>query len=212
MAECIIVGNNISSDINNNESNLSFNNDGTFKYPENVTISKNVTSLIDSLKCFREHSEVVSVDFEEGTDLGTISQNCFRDCTNLKKIDLSNAYSSSVGGRLYLGNYAFSGCTNLSELILDEKTWFYYNNGQYAFSNCFTLKKIYNLKTSSEIYGTNVFIGCNNLTNMYVREKYTGNIGNGINVGGISMTIMKIVNNETNVCGDNCPTICQSFH
>lgn len=189
MAECIIVGNNISDDINNNESNLLFNNDGTFKYPENVTVSKNVTSLIDNQKCFRGHSEVVSINFEEGTDLGTLSSNCFRDCTNLKRVDLSNAYSSSAGGRLYLGDNAFNGCINLNEIIIDERTWFYYNNGQYAFANCTSLTddNAYQiLKTGAGAGGVPLFSpnylfqNCTGLKNMIIPEGYTGITTTGI--------------------------------
>lgn len=163
-------------------SNISFSSYGLFEYPENVVIPNNVTSLSNSERCFKGHTEIVSVSFESDSQLSGVTDYSFSGCTNLQKIDFSNANKSTVSTRFTLNNYAFQGCTNLTDIIFNDNTWIFFNYGTAAFQNCKSLTdNIVNEFLKIPIRGLNnvsltagnLFDGCTGLINIIIPEGYT---------------------------------------
>lgn len=117
----------------------------------------------------------------------SLSSYAFRDCSNLKSIDISNVTS--------LGTRAFEGCSSLDEISIGNIVEIGFN----AFCNCTSLLKDFNLPNLSGTIGdetfknsgitsfiapnvteikNTVFINCPNLTSVDVRgaKKTGGNV------------------------------------
>ena len=119
----------------------------------------NATRLSDNL--FQNNSNINTFnELSQFTSITTLGLSVFQGCTNLTSVDLSRC--TTIGNRAFygcsaltsitglqnvaglsnvtgLGEYAFSGCTNLaSEINLSSCT----SIGQYAFNNCSSLTSI----------------------------------------------------------------------
>ncbi len=115
---------------------------------------------------------------------GSIGNNAFTNCTNLSTIDLQEGVTS-------IGNYAFNGCAGTTELILPSTVT---SIGMYAF-NWTTLTKL-TVKAGS--IGNNAFQNCTNLSTIDLQEGVTS-IGNYAFYGCASMTALTIPSTVTSI-------------
>ncbi|MDD6489382.1 MAG: sigma-70 family RNA polymerase sigma factor [Clostridia bacterium] len=84
--------------------------------------------------------------------LTSISSGAFRDCTNLKEINIPESVTE-------IANSAFDGCSSLETVTMGDNV---YSIGSNAFKNCKSLKNIILPKNLTEI-GDNAFDGCTSL-------------------------------------------------
>ncbi len=87
-----------------------------------------------------------SIDF---ADCSLINAGAFKNCTNLKKIDLTNAKTITIA------QDCFSGCTSLDEIVKMSNLGTLYHR---AFKGCTSLSEID--LSGTFVMGNNVFEGC----------------------------------------------------
>ena len=104
---------------------------------------------------------------------GSIGKSMFANNLNLKKIVLTGGKS--------IGEYAFSGCTNLVEVILPDSLTSIGNN---AFNGCTSLEKI-TIGSGLQSVNSFAFDGCNNLKDVSVAD--------GISLQGLSSLLSSVV-------------------
>lgn len=192
-------------------SNISFSSNGLFMYPENMTIPSNVTSLSNSERCFKGHTELQTISVEPNSQLNGVTDYAFSNCTNLTKVDFSNVYDNTNRGRFILNNYAFQNCTNLSEIIFNEDTYIFLNNGNNAFANCKALTDdVANIVLEKASKGSvsmgscgQMFNGCTSLKNIIISEGYT-TIGTGSNNMFYNCTNLESVSFPSTLTAFNC--------
>ena len=117
-----------------------------------------------------------------------IDKDAFSGCTNLTEINLNNVTTIDVG--------AFSDCTSLTEVDLSKAT----KIGDGAFYGCTGLQKV-NLSgiTNADAIGNYSFIGCNKLDSVILPEAKKGNKNDADRIEAIKKKICLQVNgNETN--------------
>lgn len=123
-------------------------------------------------------------------------------CSNCAKPKDNNVKISAMSKKhvnLDIGSYAFSGCSNLNELILDVNII-----DNYAFYECRSLKKII---ISANSIGNNAFQGCSGLTDVNITV--TGSIGNQAFAQCTSMTDLTIKANKIgNQAFQGCTLLC----
>lgn len=120
----------------------------TVQFPkDNIKLSKNAFQNCTSL-------ESISLS-------GTIGENSFGGCSNLKKVVLLKV--DSMGGYA-IGNSAFSDCKNLTEIIFpkDSVITNRYSIGEKSFYNCVKLKNII-IPDTVESIGAQCFYNCKSL-------------------------------------------------
>lgn len=79
----------------------------------------------------------------------------------------------SDGGVTFIGDYAFSGCTNLMSVVIPNSVM---SIGYSAFGNCKSLTSVV-IPDSVTSIGSSAFIGCTSLTNIVIPD-YVTSIGN----------------------------------
>jgi hypothetical protein len=89
-----------------------------------------------------------------------IGNNAFNGCINLSEINMPNGITA-------IGNYAFSGCTNLKNIIVPNAVNTF---GQYVFNNC---KKLQNIVLPESVSGNSfslyyAFYNCENLESIII--------------------------------------------
>jgi len=87
-----------------------------------------------------------------------INKNTFKDCINLKNINLKNVLS--------IGDNAFENCSSLENVKFNGKIKLI---SDYTFKNCNSLKEISNLNLIESI-GKNAFENCNSLENITLSD------------------------------------------
>lgn len=100
---------------------------------------------------FAKWLDVKELYFEEDSGVKLISNNAFKECTNLTKIDLSNCASLTV-----IGEYAFSGCTSLQTIKFHDNLQIIQKQ---CFANCKAMQSVTLTKGLTEI-GESAFSGC----------------------------------------------------
>lgn len=103
-----------------------------------------------------------------------IGSNAFSGCTNLKQVILPENLET-------LGSYVFSGCSSLTEIILPNNLT---TIEKYAFENCSKLLEII-LPMNVNSIGENVFKHCNQLEKIIVLSSNPPRLGGSL---GISTT------------------------
>jgi len=104
--------------------------------------------------------------FESGADyiVTGIADKAFQNCTILKNIDLSVCETLST-----IGNFAFSGCSNISSITIPNNIT---NISNYAFQNCTNLTNV-NMHDNLISIGDYAFSGCTSLTELNLPSSVT---------------------------------------
>ncbi|EAY14975.1 leucine Rich Repeat domain protein, putative [Trichomonas vaginalis G3] len=118
------------------------------------TIPKTVTTIKE--RAF-ENSNVSKLDFEADSQLISIENYAFRNCSKLYSLDFSSA------GLRYIGIESFKECIKLSSVNFISKLLVIMNN---AFENCIKLQSVNNLNNIPD----SCFCGCTNLRSVNILE------------------------------------------
>lgn len=129
------------------------------KYPnmETVYIPSSVTSIGND--AFYGCTNLRNIIFEDGSQLETIGERAFRDCTSLESIEIPDNVTS-------IGNYAFNGCGSLQEVVFGEASQLEIISDN-MFENCTNLIEV-KIPDSVTSIGNNAFKGCSNLKMVYI--------------------------------------------
>jgi len=120
-------------------------------------INESYATIVDSNKSLKE----VTIPGEiEGFKVFTISENAFRNNTNLEKL----IFSDEIVG-IDIMDFAFKGCTNLKEITNTERLS---SIGAYAFAYCTSLNSL-NLEYTLDIKEY-AFAYCNNLSSVSLND------------------------------------------
>ena len=92
-----------------------------------------------------------------GNGVTSIGNYAFKGCSSLTELTISNSVT-------YIGSYAFSDCSSLADITIPNSVTYI---GSYAFSDCRGLTNI-TIPASVTSIGGNAFSGCNNLTAVYI--------------------------------------------
>ncbi|MCL2018511.1 MAG: leucine-rich repeat domain-containing protein [Oscillospiraceae bacterium] len=128
-----------------------------------IIIPKGVTSILGASAVFVAKGTITSIVIHNGVK--TMSDNAFRDCTNLKSVVIGNGVEA-------IGGEAFRGCTNLESVVIGNKVE---SIGDTAFRDCTNLKSIL-IPDSVKTIGENAFRDCTKLESVV--------IGNGVETIG----------------------------
>lgn len=90
-------------------------------------------------------------------EIRCIGENAFKDCSNIKTLDLSRCSNF-----VFIGESSFENCVNLKNIIFPSSLESINNN---AFKNCTSLKKI-DLSGCKNLVSISGFSGCIGLTNI----------------------------------------------
>ena len=135
-----------------------FNNAGKNGSGIKVIIGANVKKIPEGLfhSVYEERNpKIISVEFEKGNICESIGGYAFSGCSNLTSIIIPDSVTS-------IGSYAFQSCTNLiSGIILGNMASTSINSR--AFQDCSNLMSII-IPNSVTYIGSDAFYGCNNLT------------------------------------------------
>ena len=111
----------------------------------NIEIPKNITKI--GSNAFSRCNAIESITIPAGVK--EISADCFRDCTNLKQINLSDGLEG-------IGSGAFSGCKAIESITIPAGVK---EISDGCFRDCTNLKQI-NLSDGLEGIGSGAFLGC----------------------------------------------------
>ena len=114
---------------------------------DGVKIPKTVTKIND--KAF-ESSDILKIQFDQNSELLTIGNNSFNNCTLLQSLVFPSKLSS-------IGNYAFKDCSKLICITFLSNHFIVEDN---SFENCNELMNIYNMTNVPNF----IFAGFNKLT------------------------------------------------
>lgn len=94
----------------------------------------------------------------------SIGNSAFADCIRLKSITIPNGVNIDIYDSIYIGSYAFGGCTGLMNLTIPANV--YIDHG--AFENCTGLETV---TISDNVYvGVLAFENCTNLKNIAISD------------------------------------------
>ena len=116
-----------------------------------------------------------------------ISDNCFKDCSNLEIVDWENISSNSNSKLKKIGNSAFLNCTNLEFCRIFDISNVIEELHESAFKNCTSLKQIIIQKSNLKQLGNEVFSGCTSLLETHIISSIT-------NIGDSCFTNSSLVN------------------
>lgn len=131
---------------------------------ESITIGDSITE-IDSRK-FEGFTNLTSVTFAENSQLTTIGEFAFYQCTSLKSIDIPDSVT-------IIGEQAFNSCSSLESVEISENATQLLES---TFFQCTSLKSVI-IPDSVTTVGMSVFSGCTNLESVKIGAGMT-EIGN----------------------------------
>ena len=140
-----------STDISGTTYQYTYNSGGIYYY---------VGSGITAVGGFSGKSSLVSVNI--ASDVTSISNEAFRNCTGLASITIGSGVTS-------IGDYAFYGCTSLSSFTISNYVTYL---GYYAFYGCTTIASI-TIGSSVTYIRDYAFYGCTNLTSITIPYNVT---------------------------------------
>lgn len=124
-----------------------------------ASTDKDVKQQISDFK-----AQIVKIQFEEGAIVDVIGTLSFKDCTNLKVVDLTNDSSLTA-----IETSAFEGCSSLETLDFNTNLQYIWNS---AFKGCAGLTSV-TFKKELIRLGTSAFENCSKLEHIRIE---TGNI------------------------------------
>lgn len=152
-------------------------------------VGNNANVIIPSVVYERlvyEDSDVGSYYANIPRKLRYIAESAFKDCTSIKSINFES--ESDVHS---IEQYAFDGCTNLTEIHLPDSVS---TIGEYAFQNT----ALEELVLPQKVYPYNVLKGCNTLRKLTLSrlfEDFSSALG-----GEVPDSLKEVVLNESAVC------------
>lgn len=129
-----------------------------------LTLGKGLITLGNS--CFGANGKLREIAF--GSNLASISDDCFNYCTELLSVDLSASKVASIG------DDAFKGCAKLTSVKLPNTL---IGIGKQAFYNCASLEELY-LGNGLKKVGEQAFASCTSLKILTLPTTVTS-LGNG---------------------------------
>ena len=105
-----------------------------------IVIPKSVTTIYGTSSsdgAFGNNETLQKVTFEDGSQLTSIGNYAFYDCSSLTSITIPSGVTS-------IGSSAFSGCSSLTSITIPSGVT---SIGSYAFSCCYRLIEVYNLSS-----------------------------------------------------------------
>lgn len=122
----------------------------------------NVTNFKRGGRGFQNCSNLRSIKLPASlVDIAGVYGACFQRCTSLEKIDISNVTS--------LGTFCFSGCTALTEVLLNQSLT---SIPASTFASCSNLVNV-NLPDTITSIGGNAFGGCTSLKSLHLPSALT---------------------------------------
>ena len=122
-----------------------------------ITLPSSVTSI--RIRAFRGCTNLATVTFAEGSQLTSIGDGAFLDCSALTSINIPAKVTS-------IGNFAFQGCTCLASVAIPAGVT---GIGYYAFYGCTGLTSI-SIPASVTSIGDYAFSNCSILADVYVNR------------------------------------------
>jgi hypothetical protein len=110
------------------------------------------------------------------------------------KFELSTGVNLVVGKVAKIGNYAFSNCSMLTDITINNSVK---SIGIYAFYNCTGLKNV-TLSKNTTVINPNMFSDCTSLTSITIPDSVT-NIGAGAFMSCTSLTSITIPDSVTSI-------------
>ena len=123
-------------------------------YINNLIFENGVTNI--ESRAFNRNSQIKNIVLPKS--LESIGSSAFNDCKSLQNIE--------INGGTIIGQSAFSGCTELKEIILPNCTKVIENN---AFSRCSSLKSV-TLSNSVTSIGDLAFANCTSLASITIPD------------------------------------------
>ena len=127
-----------------------------------LTIPATIVAVGD--QAFMDCRNLNSVSFSDQTR--AIGNMAFKGCISLSTVDFISGGSTTVSFMEYIGDEAFSGCTNLGNFALPTSVT---TIGNFAFCNCKALTSpdlVANGTSSLQTIGNGLFYGCESLTQL----------------------------------------------
>ena len=146
---------------------------------------------------FEGCSNLKTVTFGENSQLTSIGNNVFYNCSSLTNIEIPNSVTS-------IGSGAFNGCSSLTSIeIPNSVTWLYFNNYHHrgAFENCSSLTNVTFEENSQLTFIVEyTFSGCSSLTNVtFGKDSQLTSIGDEVFYNCSSLTNIEIPNSVTSI-------------
>ena len=132
----------------------------------NLVIPKEITCICD--KAFLGNESIISVSFEEGSELLSIGSEAFRGCSALREITFPNTIKE-------VGNYAFAECVELSTITFGDNSELS-RIAPYAFMGCAKLVSI-TIPSKVHTIGGFAFFDCYRLVQVINESSFVVNKG-----------------------------------
>lgn len=126
----------------------------------NLVISAEIIEI--GYRAFAGDTSIKSISFESGSQLETIGDYAFANCTNLKSIDMIPKRVTSIG------DGAFLSCKSLTRVTFEDNSWLDIV-GMGAFSNCVELQSVdFGVNSWLTTIESGVFSDCHSLSNIVI--------------------------------------------
>jgi hypothetical protein len=139
---------------------------------------------ISSSAFYKSYTSSINKITVMGNNLWSIGSSAFKECTQLKEINIPNVTK--------IESNAFLGCTNLKKIVLGKVE----SIGSYAFQNCNNLPYIV-VPASCTSIGHDIFYGCDRLQTIIYCGEQTGKYSSNADVYNINNMVTWSANTFT---------------
>ena len=180
-------------------------NDNIVTIPEEIN---NISVTVIGSECFKDREDIEEVILP--STINSIERDAFKNCINLKKINLENvnyidngAFSNTKIEKVIINkieeisSFAFFECTELKEVIIKENLKIINTS---AFENCKKLNRVEVPETLEKINEA-AFRNCKKITSINLSKKVK------TKTTSFDKKILEIINNKTNVKVFNIETL-----